>query len=65
MTAQTRKAIQIIAYGLQAEMRNPMALERSLLVPGLVLDLKEVTLEILDWYGHCRLTYKEECGTSN
>ena len=60
MTSATRKAIQILAYGLQAEMRNPLALERSLLVPGLVIDLTEVTLEVLDWYGHCRITYKEE-----
>ena len=65
MNPQTRKAIQIISYGLQAEMRNPMALERSLLIPGLVLDLNEVQLEIFDWYGHCRLTYEEENGTSN
>ena len=65
MNPQTRKAIQVISHGLQAEMRNPMALERSLLIPGLVIDLKEVTLEILDWYGHCRLTYKEEHEFSN
>ena len=60
MRSETRKAIEILSHGLQAEMRNPLALERSLLVPGLVIDLTEVMLEVLDWYGHCRITYKED-----
>lgn len=60
MKPETQKAIKILSYGLQAEMRNPLALERSLLVPGLVIDLTEATLEVLDWYGHCRITYKDE-----
>ena len=65
MKPETRKAIEILSHGLQAEMRNPLALERSLLVPGLVIDLTEVTLEVLDWYGHCRITYKDEDGANN